>query len=382
MAFEYYIQKGSKKLRMGFTTGSCATLAAKAAARMLLTGLPVDTVEIVTPKGLSVEVPVQETVLGDGFVSCAVQKDAGDDPDVTDGTLVFAKVSKTDVPGIKIDGGEGVGRVTRPGLDQPIGAAAINHVPRQMIASEVQAVCDCFHYEGGMSVMISLPDGLRLSKRTFNPKLGIVGGLSVLGTSGIVEPQSTQALIDCIGLELRALAALGRDSVVLTPGNYGEAFLETQPFLKNAPTVKFSNFIGDALDFASVSGFKHILLVGHIGKFVKLAGGIMNTHSSNADCRVELIAAHAALVGSTQETILKLMNAVSTDACIEILDEYGIRDEVLSSLLGKIQEHLERRVVDGVKIGAVLFSNVHGVLGQTVWATELIDIMKKLSEEK
>ena len=187
-------------------------------------------------------------------------------------------------PGIKIDGGEGVGRVTCPGLDQPIGAAAINRVPRQMIASEVQAVCDCFHYEGGMSIIISIPDGLRLLSAPSTQSSALRAVFLFLGTTGIVEPQSTQALIDCIGLELRAQAALGRDSVVLTPGNYGEAFLETQPFLKNAPTVKFSNFIGDALDFAAASGFKHILLVGHIGKFVKLAGGIMNTHSSTADC--------------------------------------------------------------------------------------------------
>jgi cobalt-precorrin-5B (C1)-methyltransferase len=376
MAFEHYIQKGTQKLRMGFTTGSCAALAAKAAAWMLLSGRPIETIDIMTPKGLPVVVPVLETVIGDGIVSCAVQKDAGDDPDVTDGTLVHAKAIKINESIIKIDGGKGVGRVTRPGLDQPIGESAINHIPRQMITSEVQAVCDSFDYEGGMSVVISIPDGIRLAKRTFNPKLGIEGGISILGTSGIVDPMSTQALIDCIGVELRALAAEGYNHVVLTPGNYGEAFLETQPFLKNAPTVKISNFVGEALDFAAASGFKSILLVGHIGKFVKLAGGIMNTHSSTADCRTELIAAHAALTGADRHTVSKLMNAISTDACIEILNKNGVMAEVLASLLRKIQEHLERRAGVGIKIGAVLFSNVYGLLGQTSTAGELIEIMK------
>ena len=376
MPFEHYIQKGSQRLRLGFTTGSCAALAAKAAALMLLTGETIDVVALITPKGIPVKVSVLDPSRGPDTVRCAVKKDAGDDPDITDGTLIFAEVSKTNRPGIVVDGGDGIGRVTCPGLDQPVGAAAINHVPREMIESEVQAVCDGVFYEGGVSVTISVPDGTRLAKKTFNPKLGIEGGISILGTTGIVEPMSTQALIDCIGLELRSLAAAGHNSVVLTPGNYGEQFLGAHPFLKNAPTVKCSNFIGDTLDFAVYYDFTKILFVSHIGKLVKLAGGIMNTHSSVADCRVELITSHAALCGADRKTAVDLMNAVSTDSCIQILDKQGLKDPVISSVMHKIQEQLSRRAGDGIDIGALTFGTGRGTLGQTATAEKLIDQFK------
>jgi cobalt-precorrin-5B (C1)-methyltransferase len=373
MAFEHYIQKGSKKLRCGFTTGCCAALAAKAAALTLLSGQAPDTVAVLTPKGLTVEVSVLDVKTDVDYVSCAVMKDAGDDPDITGGALIYASVTRTDSPGIAIDGGIGVGRVTKPGLDQPVGAAAINRVPRQMIASEVQSVLDRFAFKNGLSVTVSIPAGAALAARTFNPKLGIEGGLSVLGTSGIVEPMSTQALIDSIGLELRQLAAEGYQKVMLTPGNYGEAFLKTTPYLHAAPTVKFSNFIGETLDYAAAYGYGRILVVGHIGKLVKVAGGIMNTHSSTADCRGEIIAAHAALSGAGRETVQALMNAVSTEACLDILDQYGLGDAVMSSLLAKIQEQLQRRVGGQTEIGAVVFSNARGFLGQTETARGIIN---------
>lgn len=376
MLFEHYIQKGGEKLRLGFTTGSCGALAAKAATLMLLTGKEVRTVDIVTPKGLPVVVPVLEAEWGEGYVSCAVKKDAGDDPDITDGALVYAKALKIDSPGIKIEGGTGIGRVTRPGLDQPVGAAAINRVPRQMITAEVQEVCDICNYKGGIEVIISIPQGVRLAERTFNSSLGIEGGISVLGTSGIVEPQSIQSLIDCIGVELRTLAAEGHESVVFTQGNYGEAFLAQNLFLSNIPNIKCSNFIGEALDFAVAYGFKEVLLVGHIGKFVKLAGGIMNTHSSVADCRMEIFTAHAALAGAKHEILVQLMQAVSADACIEILDMCGLREAVFSSLLQNMQRHLRRRVGVSIEFGVIVFSNVYGLLGQTETAAGVISTFR------
>jgi cobalt-precorrin-5B (C1)-methyltransferase len=374
MSFEHYLQRGTQKLRMGFTTGSCAALAAKAAAQMLFTGERVEAVRIMTPKGLPVEAQVLDIELVADYVRCAVQKDAGDDPDVTDGVLVYAELRKTDRPGVHIDGGNGVGRVSRPGLDQPIGAAAINRVPRQMISKEVQAICERHDYKGGLEVTISIPQGARLARRTFNARLGIEGGISVLGTSGIVEPRSAQALLDCIGVELRVLAAEGYRGVMFTPGNYGRAFIAAHPSLAQAtvPTVNCSNFIGDSLDLAVACGFKQILLVGHIGKFVKLAGGIMNTHSSVADCRMELLAVHAALAGAERNTVAELMDAISTDGSIEILDEHGLRKTVFHSLLQRIQAHLENRVGDAIEIGALLFSNLHGFLGQTETAADLI----------
>lgn len=373
MAFDHYIENGGKKLRCGYTTGTCAALAAGAAAQLLLTGEAPDTMGIMTPKGILVEAPIRNAALQDGLARCAVEKDAGDDIDATAGTLIVAEVSFAKEPGIWIDGGTGVGRVTKPGLDQKVGEAAINRVPRQMIENAVEAVCEKQGYLQGLRVIISAPDGERIAKKTFNPHLGIVGGISILGTSGIVEPMSMQALIDTVKLELRQAAAMGAKRVILTPGNYGEDFLKSNGLdQKKIPVVKCSNFIGDALDAAAADGFESVLLVGHIGKLVKLAGGIMNTHSLYADCRTELICAHAAVCGASRQTCAELMDVATTDSAIELLDRCGLRQAVLDRLLDRISFHLKRRVSDAYQIGAILFSNQYGFLGQTMEAKEII----------
>ena len=371
-AHQHYVRSGQKLLRCGYTTGSCAAMAAGAAARLLLTGEAPSTARLVTPKGTVLEVALAACERLDGAARCAVRKDAGDDPDATDGCLVYATVRKTE-RGVTIDGGEGVGRVTKPGLDQPVGAAAINTVPRRMIAEAVEAICAETGYDGGLSVLISVPDGAELAKRTFNPLLGVEGGISILGTSGIVEPMSEQAIVDTIETELRQRRAEGATRVILTPGNYGLDFLETSGLdTRGAPSVKYSNFLGDALDLAVTQGFTDALLVGHIGKLVKLAGGVMNTHSKVADCRTELFTAHAALCGAGQEVCRALMAAATTDACIAILDEARLREPVMASLLAAVQRHLDRRAGDKLRVGAVVFSNEYGLLGKTETAEAIL----------
>jgi cobalt-precorrin-5B (C1)-methyltransferase len=374
MPFEHYIESGGKRLRCGFTTGTCAALAASAAATLLLTGVEPETVRLITPKGLPVEVAPQEYRLSDGTASCAVQKDAGDDIDATAGTLVFAQVARSDTPGITIDGGVGVGRVTKPGLDQPIGAAAINHVPRRMIAQAVEEVCRAADYHGGISVTISIPEGEAIAARTFNPVLGIVGGISVIGTSGIVEPMSIQALIDTKKLELSQAVCQNPDRVVLTPGNYGLDFLREHPIAgaDGIPVVVCSNFIGELLDACAVHELKQVLLVGHVGKLVKLAGGIMNTHSRWGDCRTELICAHAAACGADTALCRELMAAATTDACIDLLRQADLWDAVCTSLLAAMERHLIRRAAGRYEIGAVMFSNEYGELGRTQGAERLL----------
>ena len=276
---------------------------------------------------------------------------------------------------MRIHGGEGVGRVTKPGLDQPVGAAAINRVPRQMVEAQARAVCAKAGYAGGLKVTLSIPGGREAAQKTFNPALGVEGGLSILGTSGIVEPMSQQALVDTIALELNQAAALGAEDMILTPGNYGEEFLRKHP-LGGAPVVKVSNFIGDALDLAAGHPFRQVLLVGHIGKLVKLAGGVMNTHSRYADCRVELFCAHAACCGAPRQVCLELLQAATADRCLEILDGAGLREPVLRRLLEAIQLHLDRRVQGKYRVGAVLFSNTYGLLGQTEPGREIIQSWK------
>ena len=270
---EEYVIKDGKKLRLGYTTGSCAAAAAKAAAWMLLTGHEKRTIDLLTPKGVALTLDVLEITRTPDTVSCAIRKDSGDDPDVTHDTLVFAAVQRTETPGVTIDGGAGVGRVTKRGLDQPVGAAAINSVPRRMIRENVEEVMRLCDYRGGLAVMISVPEGEALAKKTFNPRLGIVGGISILGTTGIVEPMSEQALVDTIHVELRQRRANGADYVLLTPGNYGADFIRASIGLDPRTAVLTSNFIGDALEHCRALGFRGALLVGHIGKLVKLAGG-------------------------------------------------------------------------------------------------------------
>ena len=372
MPFEHYLRSGQKMLRCGYTTGTCAALAAAGAARLLLTGERPALLCLTTPKGWVVELePCRLDLAGESAV-CAVRKDAGDDPDVTDGMLVEAEVCRSPAPGIQIDGGEGVGRVTRPGLDQPVGAAAINRVPRQMIARAAEAECRAAGYQGGLRVVISIPGGAQRAQKTFNPLLGIEGGLSVLGTSGIVEPMSQQAIVDTIAVELRQAAQTSR-RLILTPGSYGAGFLAEQGLDRlGAPAVRCSNFIGDALDIAAAQGFAEILLAGHMGKLVKLAGGIMNTHSHQGDCRCELICAHAAVAGASRDLCRHLMEAAATDACIPLLEQEGLREPVLASLTAAAQRHLDRRAAGACRVGVILFSNVYGVLGVSPQAETIL----------
>ncbi|MCI8811273.1 MAG: cobalamin biosynthesis protein CbiD [Oscillibacter sp.] len=374
MAFSHYIRSGQKQLRCGYTTGTCAALAAAGAVRLLLTGEAPKTMRLLTPKGLMVEAPLQNVSTDGQTAQAAVEKDAGDDADVTAGLLIYAAVSRVGTPEFQVDGGDGIGRVAKPGLDQPVGAAAINRVPRRMIQEAAAAECAAAGYGGGLRIVISAPGGEELARKTFNPSLGIEGGLSILGTSGIVEPMSEQAIVDTIAVSLRQAAASGAKHIILTPGNYGMDFLRGQAELRKVPWIKCSNFIGDALDIAADGGFfQSILFVGHIGKLVKLAGGVMNTHSKYADCRLELFCAHAALCGADTETCHGLMQCTTTDGAIETLDRAGLRAPVLASLLDAVQHHLERRAGGAYQIGAVTFSNEYGLLGQTKTVEEILN---------
>lgn len=379
---EQFVYKNHKKLRYGYTTGSCAAAASKAAAAMLLSGKEISYVELHTPKGIDLRLEVLDISREDNAVSCAIQKDGGDDPDVTNGILIYAKVSRepADEAQIIIDGGIGVGRVTKPGLEQPVGAAAINKVPRQMIRENLEAVCEQYHYHGKLSVVISIPSGVELAAKTFNPRLGIVGGISVLGTSGIVEPMSEQALIDTIRVEMRQKLANGMEYLLVVPGNYGIDFLDQYGHgLQLEDAVKCSNFVGEALDAAVEFGAKGVLLVGHIGKFVKLAGGIMNTHSHNADARMELLTVHAALLGAPVELLQKMMKCVTTDDALKYLKEADLMEPVMERIMEKMEFYANQRAQHQLELGVITFSNVFGILGQT---KNVPDLVKKIGRDK
>lgn len=377
-----YISVGAKRMRCGYTTGTCAAGATRAAAEYLLAENEIVAVEVETPSGIKVTLDIEELQAGDDWASCAVQKDAGDDPDVTDGALVYARVSLTEAAGIKIDGGLGVGRVTKPGLDQPVGEAAINSVPRKMIAAQLREAADRHAYQGGFEVVISIPSGVDLAEKTFNPKLGIEGGISVLGTSGIVRPMSEDALVASLELEMSQYRAEGAEHLLLAPGNYGRDFAREELELDTSHCVQCSNYIGKAMDAAVRMGFKTVLIVGHIGKLVKVSAGIMNTHSHVADARSETIAAHAALQGATRCTVAQIMESVTTDDMLDHLDEAELKDAVCKSIMTKLTQQLNAHSADSTRIEAIMFSKVHGLLGATPNAEELVELHRARHDEE
>ena len=369
---EEFIEKDGKKLRFGYTTGSCAAAAAKAAAWMLLTGQRKKTISLITPKGVALTLPVLDITMKQNRVSCAIRKDSGNDPDVTNGTLVYAEVTAKEEPGIVIDGGFGVGRVTKKGLDQPVGNAAINSVPRRMIRENLEEILTLTDQKCGLNVVISVPEGEKLAKQTFNPRLGIVGGISILGTTGIVEPMSEQALLDTIRVELRQKRTQS-DFVLLTPGNYGSDFIRDCLGLDPRQAVQVSNFIGDALDMCKELDFRGAVLIGHIGKLVKLGGGMMNTHSKYGDCRTEILSAMAGAEGVDSSVIQNMLDCVSCDECLHLLEPTGKREAVLNRLLKRIHFHLRSRAGEDFQIECAMFSKEYGLLGKTAGAEEAME---------
>ena len=373
-----FITKDGKKMRRGYTTGSCAAAASKAAAIMLLGGTVLETVYLMTPRGIGLNLTVHEIQCGENSVSCGIVKDSGDDPDVTNGMTVYALVEKTDVPHeILIDGGIGIGRVTKPGLDQPVGNAAINSTPRRMITEELRQVCEDWGYTGGLKVTISAPAGVEIAQKTFNPRLGIVGGLSILGTTGIVEPMSDEAVVETIRTELSMRAASGKTVALFTPGNYGADYIKNELHIDPEIAVTTSNFIGDAFALAAEFGFAGALLVGHIGKLIKVAGGMFNTHSRYGDCRMEIFASHAGMCGASADVVRRIMDSAMTDDMLAILDEAGLRQTVMASVMERMHFHLTHRPVGSMQVGAATFSNVHGILGKTADAEELLEKIRK-----
>jgi len=372
---EKYVSKGSKKLRCGFTTGTCAAAASAGAARMLLSGKVIENITVMTPSGNSVTVGLTDIKKENDYVSCAVQKDSGDDPDVTDKILVYSTVSY-EKSGITVDGGEGVGRVTKKGLKQQIGEAAINPVPRKMIEEQLKTAASDYSYDGGLKAVISVPMGIQIAKKTFNPRLGIEGGISILGTTGIVEPMSEQALIDTISVELDVRKAQNEEFIIVTPGNYGQDFLRDNLCIAVDKCVKCSNFIGDTIDMCIEKGFKSMLLVGHIGKLSKLGCTIYNTHSKYADGRMEAFALCAALCGAEREVLENILGCITTDAALEILKKEGIFDETIKMLEKRIDRSLKLRSKGSIEIGMITFSEEYGILCKTENADNMLKKLK------
>ena len=370
-------------LRHGFTTGSCAAAASKAAAYMLLTGREKTQITIDTPKGIPYHAQVECIRRNEDWVQCAVQKDGGDDPDITTGAYVEAAVRmqtyEGTVPTVVIDGGKGVGRITRQGLDQPVGNAAINRVPRAMIEKEVLEVCKVLDFTGCLEVVIAVPEGEELAKRTFNPRLGIIGGISILGTTGIVEPMSVQALLDTILVELKMRKAEGHRILAISPGNYGLEFMKKTYGYDLEASVKCSNYIGDTIDMAIEQGFATILLTGHIGKLVKLAGGMMNTHSHEGDCRMELLMAAAVEAGADGDTARAILQCLVSEEAIPLLQKAQLFEATMEQLGKRITYYLNKRSQGKVRIEWIIYANAYGELVKSAGAAEVLKQLNVLA---
>ena len=420
-----FVYKDHKKLRCGYTTGTCAALAAQGAVRFLLTGSWKETEEIMTPKGVPVCVSLEEKTSGDSWAECAVRKDAGDDYDVTNGILVYARAefvkdknfyekvqmshlessgfgAAGEKPGlspenqkqqkkanaahqkealpeslVRIDGGIGIGRITKSGLDQPVGAAAINSVPRKMIRDAVYALLEEAGELFPVSITISIPAGVEAAKKTFNPVLGIEGGISVLGTSGIVEPMSEEALVETIRTHLNVLKAEGRKWVIAVPGNMGAGFLKGYLTEQNKTSVgsmeafmnslvTMSNFVGRTIDITAELGFSGIMIAGHMGKLVKIGNGIMNTHSREADGRMDTMLSCALSAGTEDlELLRKIQGSNTTDEVMDHLKQAGILDDTIKVFLKRAAWHLAHRSRAEVKTGMIVFGTKGEYLGET-----------------
>ena len=372
-----------KELRKGFTTGSCGAAAAKAALYMLLTGSVKDEIEIITPGGAVFRTEVKDIFREGNRVRCAVVKDGGDDPDVTTGLHVTAEVCAEErgdgTLEIRIEGGPGVGRVTLPGLDQPVGNAAINRVPRQMIEKELSEVAELLDFRGRIRVILSVPGGEAAAERTFNPRLGIEGGISILGTTGIVEPMSTRAILDTIRVELNQRKALGDRIAAVSPGNYGLNFMkETYGYDLNR-SVKCSNYVGDTVDMVREMDFRGMLLTGHIGKLIKVSGGIMNTHSKEGDARMELLATGVIRAGGSMDTLRGILNCRVTEEALGIIqaESPALLRKSMESVMDRILYYLRKRAGEELPVECILYSNEFGLLAASPGAMDMLEELRK-----
>lgn len=368
---EHHIWIDNKLYRKGYTTGSCATAAAKVAALMALQQAVISQVSITTPSGIVLDLDVLEPYVEGNTAFAAIEKDGGDDVDVTHGMLIFAKVTVNDTGVITVDGGHGIGRVTRKGVRHEIGAAAINEIPRRTIE---EAVREVIGDQLGAEVIIFAPEGEERAQQTFNPRLGIMGGISIIGTTGIVTPMSEEGWKKSISLEVEMKRAQGLDKIIFVPGNHGETFAGALG-IDCQYVVIMSNFVRHVLKDAERLGFKRVLLLGHLGKLIKVASGIFHTHNHVADGRIETLIALLALMGVPQSFLLQIDQCKTTEAAMELIEQEGYQD-VYQQIALRIKERVEQLskfTKNPMQADAILCSMDGNILGCSSPLTSLIE---------
>lgn len=359
-----------KRWRNGITTGTCAAAAAKAAL-LALQGENITSVAVLSPQEKKLMVPIAWIKVVDGGAQACVIKDAGDDPDITNGTEIIAEVVITNSREIVLRGGTGVGIVTKPGLSVAVGQPAINPGPRQMILNAVREVLGdaC-----GATVIISVPEGEKLAVKTMNPLLGIIGGISIIGTTGIVEPMSEEAFKNSLVPQINMVRAQGREEIVFVPGKIGWDCAVHKFGLPAEAVVQTSNFVGFMLEQAEQLGIKRVLLLGHLGKIIKVAGGIFYTHSRIADGRMEILAANLAAFGAGQEIVQQILTCTTTEAAMTIIEQHGMT-AIYKKLAGKASQRAIRYVFGSMAVGTAIITMQGELLGYDETAGKIGGIM-------
>ncbi|MCV2287551.1 cobalt-precorrin-5B (C(1))-methyltransferase CbiD [Clostridioides difficile] len=405
---EEYVYIDGKKYRRGYTTGSCATGASKAAVYMLITKNRINTINIDTPKGIPLLLKVDNINISDTFVECSIKKDGGDDIDATHTMDIYARaeiVAKNDknkgyltlkdidslstnseckselYKFIRVYGGTGIGVVTKKGLSVDVGKPAINPTPLKMINHEIRKLIgDNFESILGndkvLKITIFAPQGETVAKKTFNPRLSIVGGISIIGTTGIVEPMSDEGWKKSLSIELQMKKEQGLDKIILVPGNHGEQFIREKLNLDIKYVVRVSNFIGYMIKEAQRIGYKKILMAGHIGKFIKVSAGIFNTHSKVADARSEILVANLALMGARYEFLNKINQCVTTEEAVELINNSEYR-EVYNILSNKCKERVKQYLnedSDDIDVEVIIFSMDKSLLGKSDNTDDLVEV--------
>lgn len=373
-----YVYIDGKKYRRGYTTGSCAAAAAKASAYMFFTNKKIENINIDTPKGIPLTLKVKNIELKDKYTICSIEKDGGDDIDATHTMDIFAKaelISREDED-IIVTGGVGIGIVTKKGLSVDVGKSAINPVPMKMIRREVNKVLGennkLLNKDKSLKITIFAPQGEEIAKKTFNPRLGIVGGISILGTTGIVEPMSEEGWKKSLSIELEMKKAQGMDTIILVPGNHGEEFIRDYMKIDMNNCVRMSNFVGYMLNEAKRLGFKKILMAGHIGKFIKISAGIFNTHSKVCDARNEIMIANLALMGADLDFLKEINKCVTAEGAVEIIDKSNYT-EIYNILCNKCKERAEEYLNEDIQVEVYMFRMDKSLLGKSINADLLME---------
>ena len=381
----------AKALRGGYTTGACVAAGAKAAALYLQGRLTADAVEITALDGTRLMIPVKkierledgQLTEGETAIRAEIVKDAGDDPDITNGTSVFVSLTMVAgdnweqelkaVPGrsvryenILFEAGEGIGHATKPGLSLSVGEPAINPGPRKLVYNSLLEV---FGYPKPCKVRIDIPAGCELAKKTLNPVLGIEGGISVIGTTGVLRPMSEEAFKESLVPQIKVARAAGFNAQIFVPGKIGERIAASWGLPEEA-MVQTSNFIGYMLEAAADIGLERILLFGHIGKLAKVAAGVFHTHNRVGDARLEVLAAYSGAMGMPREGMERILTAVTTEEALPVIAEYGL-EGVYERIAARASYRAERLIFNKVRVGTVLVTLQGELLGMDDTAREI-----------